>query len=557
MRELCFDLLRDWCDGLISLQIRKLGDPTIDGAFHCRACKVFHGRCPDAVYPLVYMYRETRDEKYLEAAKAVFDWGENMRCDDGAVFNDSQNEWKGITVFAAVALCEALICGKELLDTETIEKWETRLRAMGEWCYANLTESGRSNINYPVTNTFAMALLGRYFGRDDFIKRAKELENYAMSMITENGFLMGEGKPRDAVTPLGCRPIDIGYNMEESLPSLVKYAKLMGDEALMEKLSDILSKQLDFMLPDGAWDNSFGSRSNKWTYYGSRTSDGCAPAFVLLADKNPAFMEAARRNIELTKACTYNGLLYGGPHYRRHGEHACTHHTFEHANALACVLEHLDKEHERTDIPCDTAQGIKYYPEINTYKVACGDYRATVTGYDYNIEYGHHACGGTLTLLWKYGLGPMIAGGVVGYRISEPHNYQLSTATKKHRCLVPRLEMRNGENIYNSAFFTTPKMNNDGSSIKVIGGLANQKSTRLAGDTDRIFTYTLTDNGIKISIENAQDTEFILPLISGELEIACGSETACEEIFFLTGGFIAQEHIIIPDGNGKIEINIK
>ena len=69
MRELCFDLLRDWCDGLISLQIRKLGDPTIDGAFHCRACKVFHGRCPDAVYPLVYMYRETRDEKYLEAAK--------------------------------------------------------------------------------------------------------------------------------------------------------------------------------------------------------------------------------------------------------------------------------------------------------------------------------------------------------------------------------------------------------------------------------------------------------------------------------------------------------
>ena len=67
----------------------------------------------------------------------------------------------------------------------------------------------------------------------------------------------------------------------------------------------------------------------------------------------------------------------------------------------------------------------------------------------------------------------------------------------------------------------------------------------------------MTDNGIKISIENAQDTEFILPLISGELEIACGSETACEEIFFLTGGFIAQEHIIIPDGNGKIEINIK
>ena len=78
MRELCFNLLRDWCDGLISLQIRKLGDPTIDGAFHCRACKVFHGRCPDAVYSLVYMYRETRDEKYLEAARAQKKIGKSL-----------------------------------------------------------------------------------------------------------------------------------------------------------------------------------------------------------------------------------------------------------------------------------------------------------------------------------------------------------------------------------------------------------------------------------------------------------------------------------------------
>ncbi|MBQ7294020.1 MAG: hypothetical protein IJW79_09820 [Clostridia bacterium] len=557
MKKLCFDLLKTWCDGLLSLRVRGFGDPTIDGAFHCRACKVFHGRCPDAIYPLVYMYKATRDEKYLDAAKAVFDWGENMLCDDGAVFNDSQNEWKGITVFAAVALCEALICGKELLDAETVEKWETRLLGMGEWCFENLTENSKSNINYPVTNVFAMALLGKYFGREDFLARAKELENYAMSMITENGFLMGEGKPRDAVTPLGCRPIDIGYNMEESLPSLVKYAKLIGDEELIEKLSDILLKQLDFMLPDGAWDNSFGSRSNKWTYYGSRTSDGCAPAFVLLADRHPAFMEAARRNIELTKACTYDGLLYGGPHYRRHGEHACTHHTFEHANALACVLEHLDKECERTDIPCDTAHGIKHYPEINTYKMACGDYRATVTGYDFGIEFGHHACGGSLTLLWKYGVGPMIAGGVVGYRISEPHNYQLTTATRTHRCLVPRLEVQKYGVQYNSAFFATPKMSNNGSSIKVIGGLADQKSQRFDNDTDRFFTYSLSENGIEVSVENAQETEFILPLIAGELDVVCGEIKASEEIFFLTGGFIATEHVISPDANGNIKLIIK
>ena len=557
MRKLCFDLLRDWCDGLLALQFSGIGDTTIDGAFHCRACHVLHGRCPDAVYPLVYMYKETREEKYLNAAKAVFDWGENLVCDDGAVLNDAQNDWKGITVFAAIALCEALVCGKELLDSETITKWEQRLDAMGKWCYENLDKDCSANINYPVTNTFAMALLGKYFGINDYAKKARELCDYAMSMITENGFLVGEGKPRDTVTSLGCRPIDIGYNMEESIPSLVKYAKLTENEELIEKLSDILLKQLDFMLPDGAWDNSFGSRSNKWTYYGSRTSDGCAPAYVLLADRHPAFMEAARRNIELTKVCTYNGLLYGGPHYRRHGEHACVHHTFEHANALACVLENLDKEHVGTSLPCDLANGIKYYPEVNTYKLACGDYRATVTGNDYSVEFGHHACGGTLTLLWKYGIGPMIAGGVVGYRISEPHNYQLTTATKNHRCLVPRLVIKSTGMEYNSAYFVTPKMENEGYTIKVTGGLSNPKTHRLENDTDRLFTYTLTENGLELTVEKAHGAEFILPLIAGELNVIDGCVKANEEIFFLTGGFIADEYTISPDASGKIKLIIK
>lgn len=557
MKNLCFDLLKEWCDGLISLQLRGIGDPTIDGAFHCRACKVFHGRCPDAVYPLVYMYKVTREEKYLDAAKAVFDWGENMLCDDDAVFNDSQNEWKGITVFAAIALCEALICGKELIDKSTVHKWENRLHGMGEWCYKNLGKDCTANINYPVTNTFAMALLGKYFGREDYMAKAKELADYAMSMITENGFLVGEGKPRDQKTPLGCLPIDIGYNLEESLPSLVKYAKLVGDEEMTEKLTDILLKQLDFMLPDGAWDNSFGSRSNKWTYYGSRTSDGCAPAFVLLADRNPMFMEAARRNIELTKVCTYDGLLYGGPHYRRHGEHACTHHTFEHANALACVLEHLDKEYAQTDIPCDLASGVKYYPEINTYKLACGDYRATVTGYDFSVGAGFHPCGGSLSLLWKYGVGPMIAGGTMGYKLVEHHNFQLTLSSKTHRELVPRLEVLKDNDSFNSAYFTSPKMENEECTIKVTGGLANKNRVRLDADTDRNFVYTLCEDGIEISIENAQGAEFILPLIAGELEVICGEVKAVEEIFFLTGGFIANEHVIAPDADGKIVIKIK
>ena len=52
-REECFDLLKSWCDGLISYQIHNKGDSRFDGGFFCPACKMIHGRSQDAVYPLM------------------------------------------------------------------------------------------------------------------------------------------------------------------------------------------------------------------------------------------------------------------------------------------------------------------------------------------------------------------------------------------------------------------------------------------------------------------------------------------------------------------------
>ena len=58
----------------------------------------------DAVYPFMYMADRTGDMKYVEAAKAVFDWHErNMYCDDGSVYNDANAEWRCVTVFESIA----------------------------------------------------------------------------------------------------------------------------------------------------------------------------------------------------------------------------------------------------------------------------------------------------------------------------------------------------------------------------------------------------------------------------------------------------------------------
>ena len=563
MKQLYFDLLRDFCDALVSLQIRNTGDKTFDGAFLCRSCHVLHGRASDAVYPLMVMAKRTGDKKYLDAAKAVFEFGENFVCDDGAVLNDGQSTWKAITVFNTVAVCEALTAGGHLLDNETRTYWESRLRGMGRWLFENLDENFHAVINYPATNTLALALVGKYFGREDYLAQAKHLAEFSMSRITENGFLCGECHPRDGVSPLGCLPIDMGYNMEESIPALAKYAHAVGDEAMLDRLADILRKQLDFMLPDGAWDNSFGVRNNKWTYWGSRTSDGCASALTLLADRDPLFAEAALRNTELVRACTYDGLLYGGPHYHRHGEHACTHHTFEHANAIAYALEHLPKNETSTRValPCDNAKPLCYYPEVNVYKAAAGDYRATVSGYDYSVSAGWHISGGTLSLLWKYGEGPMIAASVIDYVLVEDHNMQLSRQTATHRPLAPRLEAIRDGVPYCSAYFASPKMEgqqSDGAiTIRATTGLCSKKAVRLKGDHDREITYTLTENGIKITVAGADGASFILPVISGEVTVTRGKVTAKEEIFFLTPGFTATEYVIAPDENGTIDLILK
>lgn len=97
------------------------------------------------------------------------------------------------------------------------------------------------------------------------------------------------------------------------MPSLVLYGLHTGDTTVLDAVKESLDAHLEFMLPDGGWDNSWGTRSFKWTYWGSRTSDGCQAGYGLMADWNPLYYKAAVQNTLLLKQCTENGLLHGGP----------------------------------------------------------------------------------------------------------------------------------------------------------------------------------------------------------------------------------------------------
>ena len=556
-------LLKEYCDAMIELQ-DKSGDKAFNGGIYCRACKNIHGRCPDAVYGFTVAAKLFGEEKYIKAAKDVFAYGENMLCDDGGLYNDAQTTWRYTTTFHLTVVIEALRTGKGIFDAETIEAFEARAEKMANWLYENLDEKSPANINYATTNGLALAISGNYFHEQKYLDRAKRLVSYAMEHISENGLLYGECKPHDKLSAKGCNGIDIGYNVEESVPALVKYAFETGDEDLKEKLIGIVRSHLDFMIPDGGWDNSFGNRNNKWTYWGSRTSDGCVPMFLFFADKDPVFAEAAYRNAELLDKCSIGGLLYGGPHYHRRGEYACTHHTFEHVNSIAFALDHIEEKYlmpeKRCKIPSDSTDGFKYYKEVRTYKIAKGDYLATITDYDFDIFFSGHASGGTLTALYNRKIGPMIMGSVTDYVLVEPTNMQQVKDRQNHRSLLPRLVKTIDGTEYSSTFFLNAEMVDnraiDGYFVSARTGLSDNKGNELAGVNPQI-DYKLSESGLRIDIKNANGLTFVLPLIGGKVDVEKGKTASRKEIFFLTGGFIAEEYDVLPDENGNISLLIK
>jgi hypothetical protein len=454
--------LKTWCDGLLARQITEMRDPAFYGGLLCPACVFIHGRCGDAVYPLLRMAHTSGDARYLRAALLVHEWSQiQVSRQDGSWVNDvTLSTWQGITVFHAIALAEALEHHGEVLDVATHAAWKDRLAAAAKFLDGFITiETG--NVNYPATATLAFQLCGRVLGETHYFDRARGLAHDVVAQFTPDGFLAGEGHPLKGISPKGCRPVDLGYNVEESLPSLALYSLLAEDKPMQQQLVTAMKTHMEFMLPDGAWDNSWGTRNYKWSWWGSRTSDGCHPGFVLMAKFDPRFREVARRNLELMAACTHDGLLYGGPDYFAHGDLPCIHHTFTHAKALATALDRgnfAPDGEERPKLPRDQVYGLRSFSTIGTRLAAIGPWRATVTEYDWEYteqvqqgagSSGGHVSGGALSLLYHETLGPICTASMTEYRMIEISNQQQFRAGP-HMDLTPRIEFSAAGETYSS-----------------------------------------------------------------------------------------------------------
>lgn len=559
-KTLAQDLLKDWCDGMINNQIINPKNPEEHGALGCPSCDHIHGRCMDAVYPFLYMADSTGDKKYLDAAIMVMHWAENnVSQDDGSwTVIANPDTWRGITVFGAIALAEALYYHGHVLDDDTRKAWTDRLRRAATYVF-EIFDMTFTNINYGYTGIFALNLFGRLLNEPVFTRRSHEMAEEVKNFLTEpNKLLWGEAKPIDRKSPKGLYGVDVGYNVEESLNGVVMYALHENDLEMLKLLEESLTGHMEFMLPDGAWDNSFGTRHNKWSYWGSRTTDGCQLGYGMMAGSNPAFGTVAYKSTLLLKECTAEGLLHGGPHFISHGIKPCIHHTFAHAKPLAGVLnagEKLPEINMNVRLPREKVYGVKEFPEILTWLVSKGPWRGTVTSYDmlYIKDWPiQQATGGSLAVLYHEKAGLVFAASMARYIIVESNNCQHYHG--EEFALTPRVEIMDGgdwfTNLYDLAADVRVSEKEDNICFKVETYIQNEARQKLTGNKSHFkLSYVFRDEELEISVKPASGNSpdgtpaLVLPVASINSEEVFQSTPTRIEILKEHGTLVMESNV--------------
>ncbi len=561
------NLLKKMCDSLIKRQIVHYGTPH-DGGFLCDSCTVIHGRADNAVFPMIYMYSKSGEEKYLNCVRNLFHFQDSLTDIDGSVYNDGHTKWKGTTVFSAIFYFKSLYHFSDILPEDIKSELNVRLKNMSRWVYENIKIGFRSNVNYYAAASCLNAMCGKYFNEEKYLLRSRELFDYCLNLFSENGILAGEGQPHNSLTEKNCIPADMGYIFEESLPCLVDCGEFLEDEQALKFIAENAKKLLDFALPDGGIDNSFGSRNNKWTYYGSRTADGAISGMIKLSKYDVSFSEFAYLNANLIEKCFSDSVLYGGVMYEENGQPGCVHHLFSHAAGLADALASgLDENIKRGSLNFDfSKREYKYYPEIDTYKISTKKYLATVTGYDfrtYTYQNGaSHSSGGALSMLFKKDTGPVIAGSVYEYSLSEPLNMQLPKGNIIISSLIPRLEYEKGGIKYATCLSSNAKIKAEEkeNSLLIYVKTNFVRVSDWEAEDKELFAeifYEFSDEKVLINVTKSKEkngVKFILPVIENSAKIFTENKAEKRKIFSLSGGFSAEEFSFPCDEEIKITI---
>lgn len=447
------------------------------GAIYCPHCKLYHTRAAEAVYPFAFEFEKTGNKKYLKAAIDVGNWLINQQQTNGS-WLETPEEWTGTTTDQALMMALAYPLLESYLSKKEKGKWLLSIEKAGDYLAEVMTPQFAS-INYCATTTATLMYINTLVNKPIYEQKARELARQVVAKMDQDYFLTGEGG-RVFGAKYG---IDLGYNLEMSLWGLALYAQLANDDVVMTAVEKSLEKHLHFIYPDGSMDASWGIRSNKWTCFGSATSDGCQLLFSLFTDKNDQYRTAAIRNLQFLQSCTKDGIIGFGPHYfDAFDELPCIYPTFAKAKNIAMATAFVKADEGiLADLPLDK-EGMQYFPSLNLTQVRSPQWCATISAYTYKdpagdrTKYMHRPSGGNITNLWLNNHGYFQASSQTIYKRWEPMSFPEMPELLP---LTPRIEF-NSElghftNLYEFDAIMTTDNQNDIYSVTSIGELKNSK----------------------------------------------------------------------------------
>ena len=408
LQQRYLEVLHGLCDQLVSTQITDPGDPDY-GALVSPSTNPQpnprHSRAAEAVYPLAVLYRHSGDPRYRDSAIILGNWLVGLQQDDGSWGENwpGHDGWNGTTADQLISLAGALeLLGPELGE-DVHRAWSLAIARASDFSLDRFGP-GRSNINYIPTAAVGLVLAHRAVAapKDEWLDKAAELMTYLATQVNQDGLIVGEGKG-----------VDLGYNIAQTIGFMAWYGILRNQPDTVEQAASLLKTHMHFMYPNGAIDNSWGTRSFKWTLEsGTKTAPGVHFTFALLADRDPAIRRGARLALDwlVQHALDEHDRVVYGPHAYLHENSAppSNYGTFARAQSIATAIEYGAGAGPTAPIPGEKKNWVKHFSSIGTAVLRSDRVMATLSAYANNRRYPLETAvrGGSATLVWYGGYGP-------------------------------------------------------------------------------------------------------------------------------------------------------
>jgi len=456
------------CDALLTTQLNDPSDPNF-GALVCPSTNPeihpLHSRVAESVYPFTIAYKLTGKVKYRDAAIKLGNWLITIQETTGKkaggwseVWPDpEQKGWFGTTTDQLISMAGAFPILKPFLSAAEIEKWNLSMHRAAEFVMKNFPV--KSNINYNPTGAATLILAYQTIDhpKQSWMLKADSLMNtYTLNFVDKQNFLIGEG--------FG---IDEGYNIAQSIGYIALYAILKNDMRIKKIAADMLKTHYLFVYPNGSVDNSWGTRSFKWSYEsGTKTAPGVYFSFALLADMDPKFDAAGLKCLEyLNQKCMKDGWIVYGPHSKNHESSSptCNYSTFARAQSIALAIEYGSMPTTKSSFPAQENNWLKFFPDMNVAVIKTDKIMATVSAYGEIRRYPRPSVcrGGSITNLWVEGFGEngyMQSSSTASYKRIEPMHMPIE---KDLLPLTPRIEFNTDSAYYSNIFEDAAMMTAD------------------------------------------------------------------------------------------------